>query len=90
MWLATIEDVRVAPDVRPRLILFQREAAQALRDHFLGPRQVPALPDMTDVRVLLSEVEGALVNAHDSSTSSTAAVLRVALAKLRGARALVR
>jgi len=38
MWLATIDEGRVAEKVRPKLVKFQLEAAQALRDHFLRPR----------------------------------------------------
>lgn len=34
MWLATIDIGRVAEDVRPLLIAYQKEAAQVLRDHF--------------------------------------------------------
>lgn len=36
MWLATIDDGKVAASLRPRLIDFQRECARVLRDHFLG------------------------------------------------------
>jgi len=38
MWLATIHPNRVAEEVRPKLIRYQREAADVLADHFLGPR----------------------------------------------------
>ena len=44
MWLATIDTSRVAEHVRPKVVLFQREAAKVLRDHFFpaGPRfEVP-------------------------------------------------
>ena len=34
MWLATIDTGRLAEDVRPLLIAYQKEAAQVLRDHF--------------------------------------------------------
>lgn len=36
MWLATIEPSRVAEHIRPRLLLFQTEAADVLQRHFLG------------------------------------------------------
>lgn len=36
MWLATIDSSRVAPHLREKIVLFQREAAKALRDHFFG------------------------------------------------------
>ena len=35
---ATIEPSRVRPELRPKLELYQREAARVLRDHFFGPR----------------------------------------------------
>lgn len=44
MWLATIEPSRVAEHVRPKLVTYQREAARALRDHFLGRRGPQAVP----------------------------------------------
>lgn len=37
MWLATIEASRVRAELRPRLELYQREAARVLREHFFGP-----------------------------------------------------
>lgn len=36
MWLATIDSNRVGVNVLEKVILFQREAANALRDHFFG------------------------------------------------------
>lgn len=45
MWLATIEPSRVRAELRDRLVMFQREAARVLRDHFLGRARVnPAFP----------------------------------------------
>jgi phage antirepressor YoqD-like protein len=41
MWLAGIDAGRVAEHVRPVLVLFQKEAARALRDHFLRPKADP-------------------------------------------------
>jgi hypothetical protein len=38
MWLVKIEPGRVKPEVRPKLIRYQRECARVLRDHFLGSR----------------------------------------------------
>lgn len=43
MWLATIEPSRVAPEVAPKLIAYQREAARVLREHFF-PRPADAAP----------------------------------------------
>lgn len=38
MWLATIEPGRVSAAARPMLILFQKEAAEVLRNHFMPQR----------------------------------------------------
>ena len=46
MWLATIESSRVAPEIRDKLVHYQRECAQVLRNHFFG-EGIPALT--TDV-----------------------------------------
>jgi plasmid maintenance system antidote protein VapI len=40
MWLATIETSRVRPQLRPRLIAYQRECTKVLRDHFLRARRL--------------------------------------------------
>lgn len=55
MWLATINASRVAPHLRGTLVLFQREAAKVLRDHFLGKPPVappPVEPQPTHSHVL--------------------------------------
>ncbi len=41
MWLATIDENRVAEEVRPMLVKFQLEAAKVLRDHFFGAPKTP-------------------------------------------------
>ena len=74
MWLATIEASRVAPEARPKLIAYQREAARVLRDHFFGPRTGPA-PLRMDI---LRHVETALGQGDDR----TAKVLVTALGRL--------
>lgn len=43
MWLATIEPSRVKAEARDALVSYQREAAQVLRDHFLGRSAAPEL-----------------------------------------------
>jgi hypothetical protein len=40
MWLATIEPSRVDESVRAKLVVYQRECAAVLRDHFFGRRDV--------------------------------------------------
>lgn len=55
MWLATINASRVAPHLREKLVLFQKEAAKVLRDHFLGKAPVappPVEPQPTHSQVL--------------------------------------
>jgi phage antirepressor YoqD-like protein len=44
MWLATIDVSRVAEHIRPNVVLFQKEAARALRDHFFPPAPRFAVP----------------------------------------------
>jgi phage antirepressor YoqD-like protein len=58
MWLATIDASRVAPHLREKLVLFQREAAKVLRDHFLGKAPPAPLLTRTEIaRMLLIECE---------------------------------
>lgn len=42
MWLATIDTKRVAPAAREKLVVYQRECARVLREHFFGARQAEA------------------------------------------------
>jgi hypothetical protein len=47
MWLATIDGSRVAEEARPKLIRFQKECAQVLRDHFFGkPHTDPVIASL--------------------------------------------
>lgn len=55
MWLATIDTSRVAEHARPKVVLFQREAAKVLRDHFFGPRSPSMLPSRTEALRLALE-----------------------------------
>jgi hypothetical protein len=49
LWLATIDERKVAPDVRPKLVRYQREAARVLADHFFRRPAPPGLtPTLTD------------------------------------------
>lgn len=41
LWLAKIHPSKVRPELRPKLVRYQREAAEVLADHFLGPRAGP-------------------------------------------------
>lgn len=51
MWLATIDERRVAEHVRPKLAKYQLECARVLRDHFFGAGAPSA-----DVKVLVDSV----------------------------------
>jgi len=39
MWLATVSELRVSEELRPKLIRYQLSCARVLRDHFFGPRR---------------------------------------------------
>lgn len=49
MFLATIDENRVAAEVKPTLIKFQTEATQVLRDHFFGEPQQREPGDTIDL-----------------------------------------
>jgi len=60
MWLATLDSSRVAPHLREKIVLFQREAAKALRDHFFkAPKPAPPPTRAEIARMLLIECERA-------------------------------
>ena len=48
MWLATINPKKVRSALRPKLILYQKEAARVLRDAFFGPTVPRALAQDLD------------------------------------------
>lgn len=45
MWLATINPSRVRKEVRPKLELYQKEAARTLADWFFGRKNAPGLEE---------------------------------------------
>ncbi len=65
MWLATIEVGRVKEEARPKLVRYQKECAQVLRDYFFGKPVAPSHPDpivalmdsMKEVRLMQIETE---------------------------------
>lgn len=58
MWLATIDTSRVAEHVRPKIIVYQREAAKVLRAWFFGEAKPTAQLSRTEIaRMLLEECE---------------------------------
>lgn len=59
MWLATIDSNRVRPEVRVKLELYQKEAAKALADYFLGEaRHAPTGISRELVEVVAREMGG--------------------------------
>lgn len=60
LWLATIDENRVAEDARPRLIAYQREAAAAL-DAYFNKRAVvaPAVNQFDALRAMIDQLEAA-------------------------------
>jgi hypothetical protein len=47
MWAATVDAARVDPTVRPKLVAYQDEAADALAERFLAPPSPPPAPSPT-------------------------------------------
>lgn len=56
LWLAGIDERKVAEHIRPKLVRYQKECARALADHFFGRRP----PD--DADPILTMIESARVN----------------------------
>ncbi len=61
MWLATIEPSRVKPEARTKLIAYQRECADVLRDHFFGRAVQPAVVSPMVLESLLKQQSQMLV-----------------------------
>ncbi len=82
MWLAGIDAGRVAEHVRPVLVLFQKEAARALANHFLRPKEadpVAALLKKSPAELLQLAAdlarEGELAKQRASAAEAEIAVL---------------
>lgn len=86
MWLATVDASRVAEQARPALERFQLEAADVLREHFLGGKRaaaapVPAVaPEWTDEGMRLRRAELARSMANDIRPFVSPEVVAVVLA----------
>lgn len=67
MWLATIDERRVSPDARPKLIAYQREAATAL-DAYFNKRVIaaPALNQFDVLRAAIDQIEAAQRDAAEA------------------------
>lgn len=63
MWLATIDERRVNPQLRPMIIAYQREATDALDAYF----NAPARPTTIDgIRAMLDQIEAAQRDAAEA------------------------
>lgn len=69
MWLATIEASRVKPELREKLELYQKEAAEVLARHFID-RKPPASAFDPAVSARLDKLEGMLVELHRGLTKT--------------------
>lgn len=92
MWLATIDAKRVKEEMRPKLELYQREAAKVLADHFFGRKERPAGSPLQMLRLMVDEMEaqeqrlaavettvGTLVAVREQATAELEHVERSAL-----------
>ena len=63
MWLATVHAGKVAAELRPLLVRYQREAAKVLAKHFLGDAPTdrgPPSPRLADIQRRIGEIYEAL------------------------------
>lgn len=77
MWLATIEPSRVDESVRAKLVVYQRECAAVLRDHFFGRRDLapaPAVDALAIVRAVGEQLASALVEMNERAERRAAAL----------------
>lgn len=67
LWLATIDENRVAPEARPKLVAYQREAAAAL-DAYFNKRTIvaPALNQFDVLRAAIDQIEAAQRDAAEA------------------------
>lgn len=68
MWLATIDENRVAGDARPKLIAYQREARDALDAYFnrRGPVSAPSMNQLDVLRAAIDQIEAAQRDAAEA------------------------
>jgi prophage antirepressor-like protein len=75
-WLFTIHASKVKPECRELLVMYQKEAAKVLRDHFFGNRmqpfvghEIPSYPDTLRAYADLLEKNSLLVIERDGAIS---------------------
>lgn len=66
MWLATIDENRVSPEARPKLMAYQREAADALDGYFNQRRAAPSMNQLDVLRAALDQIEAAQQTAQQA------------------------
>ena len=78
MWLATIDENRVAVEARPRLIAYQREAKHAL-DAYFNKRSViaPAVNQFDVLRAAIDQIEAAQREAAEAKEIATTTAARL-------------
>lgn len=71
MWLATLDENRVAPEARPKLIAYQREARHAL-DSYFNKRAVtvPAVNQFDVLRAAIDQIEAAQRTADEAKKTA--------------------
>lgn len=80
MWLVTIKPSKVRPEIREKLIAYQREAADVLAAHFGGTAVVPVAEarDLSEVRSMVASLGTALmtvVNTQAALMTTQAAMM---------------
>ena len=78
MWLASISSKKVAAEVRPKLLAFQKEAADVLADHFLGQRSFANMPHSYNLSASLGKIKTLEVSGAITQAEAHAARRRVA------------
>lgn len=78
MWLATIDENRVAPEARPKLTAYQREAKHAL-DAYFNRRSVvaPAINQFDVLRAAVDQIEAAQATADQAQATADRAQARL-------------
>jgi hypothetical protein len=66
MWLATIDENRVADEARPTLVAYQREARDALDAYFNKRAVAPAMNQLDVLRAALDQIEAAQRDASEA------------------------
>ncbi len=73
MWLATIEPSKVRPEIREKLLAYQKEAADVLAAHFSGRVVASAGPSNADLVAAFSEIVTALADMRGALATMAAA-----------------